>query len=491
MEDPGVIFEEEEPSEVKQKPLPRKPLPESAKPSLDLTCQVSAVPDSLSTSNVPREVSRKALPTESQTSTQPQSQPLAQAKDQFQRKPLGPRPLLPDAGVNKQPFSEMENKSLGSRAEVLRAPFSEDSNRGVAQHIPNMARLYDSVNCPPESARTFSITVIRRDPSSGAQWNIGEVIGEQELTPVKPSHSKKPYFDISVHLSTPGYTQFRVPQTKFNLPSGNPPSMPETLHEELPGFHRKIRMEGSNFWDRPKERMRSQSDVSGIIDPLRRRSDNFGLTEPNSNNNNDTGTKGYTFTSPWGGRCKFSTSNSGRTLRCKHTLPGPISAESGSTNQATAPLSELRFNLPSLIFHNHSHGSPNKSKDPISDSSRFQMPKFGHIRHKLSPDKILRPSLPPRPEPTSFAALYPSDDESRPPLPPRPLSTSYGTESSDDDADDARLDLSIGQEKAGGGNRGKRAKLGKLIVLDEGFKMLDLVVAANMGIWWSVWESNS
>jgi len=57
--------------------------------------------------------------------------------------------------------------------------------------------------------------------------------------------------------------------------------------------------------------------------------------------------------------------------------------------------------------------------------------------------------------------------------------------------DDPHLDLSIGQEKAGGGNRGKRAKLGKLVIHHEGFKMLDLVVAANIGVWWSVWESGS
>lgn len=55
------------------------------------------------------------------------------------------------------------------------------------------------------------------------------------------------------------------------------------------------------------------------------------------------------------------------------------------------------------------------------------------------------------------------------------------------DGKGARLDLSLGQEKAGGGNRGKRAKLGKLIIHDEGLKMLDLVVAANLGVWWETW----
>lgn len=60
----------------------------------------------------------------------------------------------------------------------------------------------------------------------------------------------------------------------------------------------------------------------------------------------------------------------------------------------------------------------------------------------------------------------------------------------DDEEDDEPIfDFSgLGKEKAGGGNRGKRAKLGKLLVHDEGLKMLDLVVAANMGIWWQAWE---
>ena len=33
------------------------------------------------------------------------------------------------------------------------------------------------------------------------------------------------------------------------------------------------------------------------------------------------------------------------------------------------------------------------------------------------------------------------------------------------------------------------SRLGKLIIHDEGFKMLDLIVAVNMAVWWSVWET--
>ena len=52
------------------------------------------------------------------------------------------------------------------------------------------------------------------------------------------------------------------------------------------------------------------------------------------------------------------------------------------------------------------------------------------------------------------------------------------------DPEEGRMDLTLGREKAGGGRKGKNAKLGKLVIEDEGLKMCDLVVAACMGVWW-------
>jgi hypothetical protein len=62
----------------------------------------------------------------------------------------------------------------------------------------------------------------------------------------------------------------------------------------------------------------------------------------------------------------------------------------------------------------------------------------------------------------------------------------------DRDEDDvvSPFDVNIGGERAGGGNRGRRAKLGKLIIYHDGMKMLDLLVAANMGLWWGTWEKS-
>jgi len=228
-------------------------------------------------------------------------------------------------------------------------------------------------------------------------------------------------------------------------------------------------------------------------------SDKFGPDESQAN--------GYGFTSPWGGHCQFSTGLNGRSLKCKHTLPAPISSGGTAASSLAATVSELRFNLPSSGAFKSSSASDTKDNNG-THSRRFSIPKLGDIRNKLSSSHKMQSLLPSQPDPTSYAAMYPSDDEYTSPFPPRSdqsseargrnlapphqgsPSYSVSSPSEEDDGRD-RLDLSIGKEAAGGGNRGKRAKLGKLIILDEGFKMLDLVVAANMSIWWSVWESDN
>jgi hypothetical protein len=52
------------------------------------------------------------------------------------------------------------------------------------------------------------------------------------------------------------------------------------------------------------------------------------------------------------------------------------------------------------------------------------------------------------------------------------------------------MDLSLGQEFAGGGFGGKQAKLGKIVLEDEGIKMMDLLVAVNVGLWWRAYDKS-
>lgn len=108
------------------------------------------------------------------------------------------------------------------------------------------------------------------------------------------------------------------------------------------------------------------------------------------------------------------------------------------------PVSELRFNLPSSSKVSTPRGEESKR------SSFFHRPRHGRHNSSVSDYR------------------------------------SGGTEEVRNSLD--RLDLSLGQEFAGGGFGGKQAKLGKLIIEDEGLKMVDLLVAANIALWWRAYE---
>ena len=156
-------------------------------------------------------------------------------------------------------------------------------------------------------------------------------------------------------------------------------------------------------------------------------------------------TKGYMLRSPWLGTCEFSTGVAGRSLKCRHIRPSNIAIES-------FPVSELRFNLPS----SKTFGSP-APKSPLLNATQGakRLSYFSHNRQR-----------------SSFESMH--------------FDAGHTVDSSEEF--DERLDLSLGQEHAGGGFGGRQAKLGKLIIEQEGLQMLDLVVAANMALWWRVYD---
>ncbi|CAG8972863.1 hypothetical protein HYALB_00001282 [Hymenoscyphus albidus] len=458
------------------KSLTRKPLPESARASLDIPRQVenSAGTSGLYSTQLLgkspslRSISRKPLAPRSPvtspvTGSFPGSKPLPGIENEAQR-PLQEGTSIPRASTET---------TRGSTPE----PFGYNYDKPLSKF-----------------SNSFSITIIRRDPISGAQWNIGTVsgnpttdAGRNENGTASPQKSKKPYFDMSVHLTAPGYTKFRNAPLANHLAGNHSQN-----HESHQGasiassFDRKITMEGSSFWH---SRQHKKNGSEGVAAHGR----DYGSSSTDNDNEGETlspersSTKGYIFISPWGGRCKFSTGGGGRSLKCKHTLPKTTHSASDSmaAPQASAAVSELRFNLPSSdIFASFTQNLKDGANP--KHPKHFSIPKFGHTRNKSSSDTS---GVGASYGSQSASASSPNDAENRPPLPPRPNYSSHAADLSDDEYDD-RLGISLGQEKAGGGNRGKRAKLGKLIVYDEGFKMLDLVVASNMGIWWSVWESD-
>ncbi|OQD90734.1 hypothetical protein PENANT_c001G02078 [Penicillium antarcticum] len=423
---------------------------------------------------------------------------------------------------------------------------------------------------PPSSNAGFHITLIRRDPTSGTQWNVATI-----STPRMDRNS------VDIEISTPGYNRFAGSNEPLSLSSlaGNLPpglgrlsnsAIPQALSTEQP---RDQQQTGPRKFQR-------QLCVSKPFDDSAPPDCSNGHI-PESQSKLKSGY--YVFTSPWNGTCTFSSSVNGRSLKCKHMIPHPPGAVQPN-GEAEAPpavtVAELRFNTPfqAANLHSHAHHANHKPHpnhvSPFSQSQ--QSPSFPRYdtndvqtpASSMGPDGLPQPNYqnpdstntPKRP--SSFSNLLNPNSYSRPrahsgpgstpsfqssqynspsnintntntptdlkqPFNPgallrrtslraqrfarqshfyanphghpphsgpgsnyqaqsrhnRSTSASSGQEL-DYDSDEDRLDLSLARENAGGGLRGKSAKLGKLVIEDEGIKMLDLVVAACMAVWW-------
>lgn len=306
----------------------------------------------------------------------------------------------------------------------------------------------------PEDQQPLSITLIRRDPSSGNQWNIGKLtLGSTNIAKRNWRNLSTQFMDsISIDISTPGYAKFTNARGSLS-----PGELSETSSQDM-CFHREIMMRSAGF-QYSVGSPRANASRQGIeLHPGSEQSTpttlspyhaEFPSPEPASP------ARKYTFLSPWNGSCEFTTGLSGRSLKCKHTRSG-----SSSPWNVSSTVSELRFNLPSYkVFR--STASPKR-------------PAFAnHGRHHSSPSS---PSYRKSTDKTDRRDSYDSRNRVK------------DTPTSSSEEDDEPMDLSLGQERAGGGVRGKRAKLGKIIVQDEGLQMLDLLVAANIGVWWRAYE---
>lgn len=441
-------------------------------------------------------------------------------------------------------------------------------------HSPSR-QSHDSRSPDPNSG--FHITLIRRDPTHGTQWNVATI-----------STSRLDDGGIDIDISTPGYNRFIAKDEPLSLknlglniqtegaaaPSlaaiqalqesagllmnaqnaGNnnkPPSEPEP-----PGprrFRRKLSV-SRPFQDDARGGSTDQpggvraSMDSGMMGP-------GGLSTSKTQALSKLKSGYYTFTSPWNGTCTFSTSVNGRSLKCKHMIPMPVPPGGAmeSTSNPAVTVAEIRFNTPFQPGHLHHQPNPYhlspfalsqtpafppEALDPSLSSSttpnagpnnptattaattttnptskRASFAAFvkqnaltnrpRSSSHTSNPSTTSAPPAPPPPPPTSTSTnpavnttinLGPglgnltrkpstnstsSNATTTAPVAPAPAPTKPQIH---DDPD--RLDFTLARERAGGGMRGKSAKLGKLVVEDEGIKMLDLVVAACMGVWW-------
>ncbi|MCJ1399305.1 hypothetical protein MMC11_002507 [Xylographa trunciseda] len=313
----------------------------------------------------------------------------------------------------------------------------------------------DNVDSQPT---LFSITMIRRDPGSGGQWNVGKITSgptarkksDNMQSPRNPQSGREQ--SLIIEITNSGYNKYTATETAVSRPEkaslDHIPPLPDTQIHSLAAsdsnkyhsFCRHLYLERPRSHSHRPSPHRSEFQLSAkdITPTSPYVSPWLSPSYP----------RPYTFLSPWNGTCEFSTGLAGRSLKCRHTLQSPASSPGSKDSSSARTVSDLRFNLPiSKLL-----GSLSPRRLPLSGPNYQRSSFFGHSHNRESSD----------------------------------ASNSNEAEDSDNE-DDERMDLSLGQEQAGGGMRGKQAKLGKLIIEDEGLKMLDLVVAANMGVWWSVY----
>ncbi|EFQ97444.1 hypothetical protein MGYG_00485 [Nannizzia gypsea CBS 118893] len=320
-------------------------------------------------------------------------------------------------------------------------PTRPQSHRGLL-HIPEdegpkpplPLRPRKSYERPREAvpAAPFHLTLIRRDPTHSTQWNVGTIdnIGSSPL-------EGRPDGSIRVEIATPGYQKFAVDTSRMSF---------ESLGIKLPASARSLDIARPPLSSMSSNMPREAEDISDsgpgpgpvkftrllkLSHPPQSSSHHrhhssshggemFNRSPPKPSKYPHRGNAHYHFTSIWNGHCNFVTAANGRTLKCKHTIPG--AAGNSPSSAATTTVAEIRFNLPTLLPRPSSSGDQNSS--PTKPSSWI-----------------------------------------------------------------GELDLSLARERAGGGLRGNSAKLGKIIIEDEGLKMLDLVVASCMGVFWKYYDN--
>ncbi|KAI4288084.1 MAG: hypothetical protein L6R35_002660 [Caloplaca aegaea] len=384
---------------------------------------------------------------------------------------MGPRAmhrhLHSDNNPGSEPPSDMERPmprrwseqspiphlTLPPRSQVSerRQNLAHDSRHDGYENADAATRIDQGIGSPGphrsvrQSARSandgFSLTLIRRYDRS--QWNIGKIFSLREEADFWDRQCNSRQVGLTIQISTPGYLRF------YDLYHQEAPDAPNQAFERrLTKLRRRSRdlssiEKNGNSTNNRKSRM--SIDFRRLSTPcVEEKSEAMNSTY--TDKRESLNIKGYGFYSPWNGTCEFSQGISGNVLKCKHTAP--------TEGSQAVKMSELRFNLPAS--GNLAAVSPRQRSSPEKPKNRKRTSYFSHT----------------------------SESE------PAPNKGSDQGSSEVHDTND-RLDLSLGQEHAGGGFGGKQAKLGKLIIEPEGLKMLDLLVAANMGLWWKVYEKSA
>ena len=225
------------------------------------------------------------------------------------------------------------------------SPFSNDKH--------GIYPFPEAVELLPLSRNAPNITIIRRDPTTGIQWNVGQIHIDLPSSCVSPSHSStevgatQSKSSIDVEISSLGYQKFSKspslqgkpnPRSARPLPTHTPQNEADSHLSEDINFSRTVCLEGSGFWTRNFGSRRPSSTeyprrLSSSGTSLTNRGGHDCPKQTNGASSNagqpycedrgaweqPTGSKvkKYVFLSPWEGRCEFSTGAGGRCVKVR------------------------------------------------------------------------------------------------------------------------------------------------------------------------------
>ncbi|KAG6211899.1 hypothetical protein E4U35_001300 [Claviceps purpurea] len=334
-------------------------------------------------------------------------------------------------------------------------------------------RKRNNIPLTAENGTPFSLRIVRRNPNSNHQANVARVSSRQletsesgdERDVALATASLHP--SINVEISTSGYFHFRY-VSRNNAALASASGVHRSANNDFV-ISRQLLMEYSQTLTKKLQKTYQRLEQTSLNKLNRYRSGSTGsLASVGSDVSDDAEVlvtdgppppgmkpRGYTFSSPWDGKCEFRTGQAGRSLICRHkphdignNYMNPLVADQNMKAAASQGklVSDLRFNLP--------------ASEIFAERGEQWKGNFG---------KFFKAGGGAGAGDSAFHG---------------------GNDNDHGDGSVSPFKLNLGTERAGGGARGREAKLGKLIVYDEGLKMLDLVVAANMGIWWRAWEKN-
>jgi hypothetical protein len=286
------------------------------------------------------------------------------------RKPLSGALAPMENSANRQ------NMSAGSYSQKsgMLAPDYISRQSLDSSHFPEQNnRTVPSAHRPPERSRPAgtSLTLIRRDPASGAQWNVARIddpnmVEISSLSAYESGTKRQIGAPMWIDVTNPGYSKFLhsnatgesplptrpsnmavqssqigvTPQPRMPLPSSE-----NQASDSMNTFRRRLWMEGtqytgSGFGHRKSGSHDFNSGRPGSRGSYDARTDRPSLeTRPNPSpsfltrddqtystiqvSEKQTSFRGYVFTSPWNGRCEFITGAGGGTLKVRHITLNP------------------------------------------------------------------------------------------------------------------------------------------------------------------------